>query len=106
MIQLDHSHHPAFSSRDSEELPSEMQRKIAAPPVTTIEEEHHEDEDFQEIELFYPLRRVNRTRGANGCCGTTKTPGPTPQTHKGRVTMPHISELYRNPAKKKFVRRG
>ena len=44
---------PAFSSRDSEELPREMQKKRAAPPVTTTEQEHHEDEDYQKVEPFH-----------------------------------------------------
>ena len=51
---------------------------------------------------YYWVRRVKRTRGANGRCGATKTPGATPQTHKGRVTMPHISELYRSSGKKEI----
>ena len=46
------------------------------------------------------VRRVKRTRGANGRCGATKTPSPTPQNSKGRVTMPNISELYRRQRKK------
>jgi len=45
------------------------------------------------------VRRVKRTRGANGRCGATKTPSPTPQNHKGRVAMPHISEPKRRRAK-------
>ena len=32
------------------------------------------------------LRLVKRTRGGNGSCGATKTPSPTRETHKGRVT--------------------
>ena len=41
----------------------------------------------------FSLLRVKRTRGANGRCCATKTPGLTPQTHKGRVTMPHKRTL-------------
>jgi len=45
---------PAFSPRDSEELPREMQKKEAAPLSTTTEQECHEDEEFEELELFHP----------------------------------------------------
>jgi len=40
---------PAFSSRDSEELPGEMQKKEVASLSTTTEQEHHEGEGFEEI---------------------------------------------------------
>ena len=40
---------PAFSSRDSEELPGEAQKKEVASLSTTTEQEHHEDEEFEEV---------------------------------------------------------
>ena len=40
---------PSFSSRDSEELPGEMQKKEVASLNTTTEQEHHEDEDIEEV---------------------------------------------------------
>lgn len=43
---------PAFSPRDSEELPREMQKKVAASPSTTTEQECHEDEEFEEVDPF------------------------------------------------------
>ncbi|PUU75809.1 hypothetical protein B9Z19DRAFT_1130733 [Tuber borchii] len=39
----------AFSSRDSEELPREMQKKEVASLSTTTEQGHHEDEEFEEV---------------------------------------------------------
>ena len=40
---------PAFSSRDSEEMPGEMQKKEVASLSTTTEQEHHEYEGFEEV---------------------------------------------------------
>jgi len=40
---------PEFSSRDSKELPGEMQKKEVTSFSTTTEQEHHEDEEFEEI---------------------------------------------------------
>ncbi|PUU78957.1 hypothetical protein B9Z19DRAFT_1064651 [Tuber borchii] len=39
---------PAFSSRDSEELPGEIQKEVASLSTTT-EQEHHEDEAFEQV---------------------------------------------------------
>ena len=40
---------PAFSSRDSEELPREMQKKEVVSLSTKTEQEHDEDEEFDEV---------------------------------------------------------